>query len=171
MIFWAYAVFRTQLRAEEQDRRWRSAVDEQLKAAGVFARMKAANLALGSAAFAVAINEASEERRVAKDENDIAAIARRILDEMSVDRTDIVIRLRRAQQHEIPRWMRRQGGAQLRMSAKPTPEAAQRAIDAAAAAGYPVPGSFDAGAVVADEAEARAEAELVVQAGQGNIGT
>jgi hypothetical protein len=169
VVLWAYAVFEARARAEEVQRQWRVAVDRQLEAAGVFARMKTANLAIAAPAFAAALNAAAEERAAAKDENDIAAIVRRILAEMGVDQADLMIRLRRAFDYEIPRWMRREGGAQLRISAKPTIAAAQRAIDAAAAAGYPIPGSEGAGAAEA-VAEDAADAGDPAQAGHGNIG-
>jgi len=147
MIAWAYAHALAEDQRRAVDQRWRRAVDDQLAAAGIFARVAEANTAIVSEAFAAALNASEEARRAAKDENDLRVICVDILRGLGVDMTDLTVRLRRSLDADLPRWLRRQGGAQLHLAAGPTVEAAQRALDAAAAAGYPVPGTAAAAAL------------------------
>jgi hypothetical protein len=153
---WGWAGALAGARRQAREVAWRQAVDAELARAGVFERMAAANTALGGAEFARRLNAARDARAAARDENDVARVCREILAGMGLDLTDVHIRLRRARESEMPRSLRRSGGAQLRLRATPTVEAAQRAIDAACEAGYPPPGGAAAPLVAETE-----------QAGQG----
>jgi hypothetical protein len=160
---WAWAQEGQRDRALAAETAWRKAVDAELEKAGVFERVKGAIAGIGSEAFQEGFVARQEARAAARDENDLRQIALDVLAELGVDLTDVIIRLRRARAEELPRGFRRQGAAQVKLRPTPTVEAAQRAIDAAAAAGYPRPGSPLAGAAAGGAAGVEA------QAGHGSI--
>lgn len=150
------------------DRAWRTAVDAELARAGVFVRVKATNAAMATERFQRGFEARQEDRAAAEDENDLRAIALAVLAEMGVDQTDVIIRLRRSTQEELTRPERRHGVAQICLRGFPTPAAAQVAIDAARAAGYPPPGESEIDAAVA--AAGGAPTVRGTHTGQGTIG-
>jgi hypothetical protein len=167
-VIFAIAYAEIEKRHAAVERAWRMAVDAELARAGVFARVNATNAAMSTERFQKGFEVRQVERAAAADENDLREIVLAVLAEMAVDLADTIIRLRRSASDELTRPERRHGVAQVRLRAYPTPAAAQRAIDAARAAGYPPPGEAEISEAVA--AAGGAPEAIGEQTGQGTSG-
>jgi hypothetical protein len=143
---WRLAAYLDEQRKPENVRK--RAIDAELARRGIFRRMVLASQAVMTPAFRNAVDARVEERRAAKNENDLASIVESILCDLGVDMEDLHVRLRRATQKEVRKSGAPRRAAQLKIRIRPTVEAARAAIaevDAQPLGGGP--GSYSAEAV------------------------
>lgn len=105
-------------------------INAELARRGLFRRMRAASAVASSRAFWAALEEARDERVACRNEDDLAALCRRLLEGLGADMADLQVRLRRATPKEVRASGARRSAAQIKMRITPTLDAARAAVAA-----------------------------------------